>query len=90
MATVKIEVVAGPQTTTVLRTVTGPHLVRFITAYRGIMTTPGSPGPFTDEQVVTAWANQVFSEARDMVRQRETQAAVDTAVAAIVPIDFTV
>lgn len=30
MATVKIEVVAGAQTYTNTRTVTGPHLVRFI------------------------------------------------------------
>jgi hypothetical protein len=54
------------------------------------MTTTATPGPFTDDQVVTAWANQVFSAARELVRQRETQAAEDSAAVAITPIDFTV
>lgn len=89
MATITIQVAAGAQTFTHTRTVTGPHLARFIAAYKRMLDTPTAPSEnLTDSQVLNIWASGVFSAARELVLKQETQAAVQTSIATIVPIDL--
>lgn len=89
MATITIQVVAGAQTYTSTRTVSGPHLVRFIAAYKRFLDAPASPSAgLTDSQVVNSWASNVFSSVRDLVLQQETQAAIQASTATITPIDL--
>jgi hypothetical protein len=73
VATIKIEVVAGAQTTTNTKTVSGADLARFVAAYRKHA---GTPAGATDAQVITAWSDAVFKQARNITRQAEADAAV--------------
>lgn len=81
MATVTIEVVAGVDTMTRQRTVTGAHLVRFVDALRRM----NSYAPeVTDLEVLEFWADSVFRDAKEITRNQEQTAAS----AAVTDIDF--
>ena len=68
MATIKIEVVAGAQSTTNTKTVSNPDLVRFIAAYRAL----NSIAPaVTDAQVITHWSDSVFAAAKALTKRHE-------------------
>ncbi len=75
MATVTISVVAT-STVTTTKTVSGADLLRFIAAYRKIFNIPAA----TDAEVVQAWENFVFSEAKRAVRSVEDETAKESAI----------
>lgn len=83
MATIKIEVVAGAQTFTHTRTITGAHLTRFIDALRVVL------GAGTDEQVLTKWAQEIFDKARRVTRHVELNAATESAASGVTEITLT-
>lgn len=74
MATIKIEVVAGAQTTTKQVTVSNGDLMRFIAAYRSVSGMGAEP---TDAQVVTEWATGVLVEARKMTKRSEAKSTAE-------------
>jgi hypothetical protein len=82
MATLKLEIVAGGTTYTKTKTVTGPHLVRFIAAQRIVL---GTPAGYTDTQVADAWFDKIYDQAKSETRSAE----IGAAAAAVAPIDFT-
>lgn len=84
-ATVVITITAGAQVSTFSKTVTGPHLIRFIAAMR-IAYNMTDTQAFTDAQVLQAWWNDVISQARARTRAIEAQAAADTATGAVTEI----
>ena len=86
MATIKIEIVAGAQTYTLTKTITGPHLTRMIAAERVIHNMTGSQ---TDAQVATALFDAFFRDTRQAVKAVETQQAADTALGGVTEIDLT-
>lgn len=87
MPTMTISIVAGANTYTTAKTISGPHLARWVAAKRIElnMTDPA----FTDAQVAAAWSERIFADERESVRSRERQAASDTAIGAVAPIDLT-
>lgn len=87
MPTMTISVVAGAQTTTRNKTISGPHLTRWIAAKR-IELNLTDPG-VADADVVLAWADRIFAQERESVLTREKQSASDTATGAVAPIDLT-
>ena len=82
MPTATIEVVAGGDTMTRTRTVTGPHLTRFIAAIRVAYNIDPL---FTDVQALEVWADVVFDQGRSTTRTVERSIAAD----AVTDIDFT-
>lgn len=82
MATVLIEVVAGGETMSRLRNVTGQHLVEFVSALR--QTYRLSAG-LTDVQVLEFWADMIFIDAKALTRVAKNAAAT----AAVTDIEFT-
>ena len=100
MATITIQINAGAQTYTHTKTVTGPHLVRFLAAYRtllgqvptGEQPEPGQPIPMrdmTDEETAAAWANGIFAGTKANIKRVEQTAASTTASAAVTEITLT-
>ena len=89
MATVTITVVAGAQTFTNTRSITGPNLVRFIAAYKTTKPPP-LPPENTDSDVLARWAGDSCQSARDRVRRVEQDAASSAATAAVTSIEWTV
>lgn len=86
MPTMTITIVAGANTYTRQKTITGPHLTRWVAAKRVELNMTGSQ---TDSEVAVAWADKVFADERASVLTRERQAAQDTANAGVTPIDLT-
>lgn len=86
MATAKIEFVAGAQTSTSTRTISGPDLVRFINAYR---THTGMAAGTTDAQVLAQVAQDSFRTWRGIVKSVEQQAAIKTAADGVTDIGMT-
>jgi hypothetical protein len=80
-ATITVDA-GGAGTMTRVRTVTGPHLTRFIAAVRKAYNVPQG---FTDIQALEMWADFIFDEARSTVRGQEQA----TAAAGITDVDFT-
>ena len=96
MATIKIEVVAGANTFTHLRTVSAAHLVRLLAAYRGILGQvpdeegePGDMRDMTDEETAEAWAVGLFNGTKANVLNFERGAAGQSAAAAVAEITLT-
>lgn len=85
MATISIEVVAGAQTFTHTRTVSAAHLTRLVSAYRALLNMPSA----TDEEVVQAWAQGIFSGTVANVKRSEKDVAAASASDAISDIILT-
>lgn len=81
MPTVKVEVVAGAQTVTLTKTVSADHLTRFVAAIKRAF----SLGAVTDAQAITRWGEEVFADAKALVKEQERAARFDP----VPEIDFT-
>ncbi len=85
MATIQIEIIAGGDTFTVTKTITGAHLVRFIAAQKERLSLED---PVTDADIADAWARSVFKQARGEVHAFEHQLAVEVAGDGVEEIDL--
>jgi hypothetical protein len=80
MATITIQIVAGGVTTGRTKTVSGPHLIRFLAAYKALLgqVSDGSGGlrDMTDDECVLAWADGLLAGTKaNVLRQEQTEAA---------------
>ena len=90
MATITIQVVASGNTVGRTKTISGPHLVRFIAAYKAILgqVDNGSGGfrDMTDDETVLAWADGLLAGTKQNILSHEKVAAAATASAAVTDI----
>ena len=85
MATVTISITAGANTAGRTKTITAPHLLRFLAAQRKILGLPSA----TDDEVVQAWADRILAETKNAIRSVEGTDAAKAAWAQQVEIDIT-
>jgi hypothetical protein len=96
MATITIQIVAGGVTTGRTKTVSGPHLIRFLAAYKALLgQVVDSVGPpvtyrdMTDDECVLAWADGLLAGTKANVLRQEQTAAASTATQAVTEIAYT-
>jgi hypothetical protein len=93
MATITIQIVAGGVTTGRTKTVSGPHLLRFLAAYKALLgQVPDGAGglrDMTDEECVLAWADGLLAGTRSNVLRQEQTVAAKTASDTQTEIDLT-
>jgi hypothetical protein len=83
MATITIQIVASGNTVGRTKTVSGPHLIRFLAAYKALLgQVVDSQGPpvtyrdMTDDECVLAWADGLLAGTKaNVLRQEQTVAA---------------
>jgi hypothetical protein len=83
MATITIQIVASGNTVGRTKTVSGPHLIRFLDAYKALLgQVVDSQGPpvtyrdMTDDECVLAWADGLLAGTKaNVLRQEQTEAA---------------
>ena len=96
MATITIQIVASGNTVGRTKTVSGPHLIRFLDAYKALLgQVVDSQGPpvtyrdMTDDECVLAWADGLLAGTKaNVLRQEQTEAA-STATQAVTEIAYT-
>lgn len=84
MATIKIEIVAGANTYSKTKTVSGADLVRLIDACKTHFGMPDA----TDADVADAWINALYSYTKGLVKGVEDAAAVKVAFEGVAEIDL--
>jgi hypothetical protein len=93
MATITMSINTGQGTVTRNRTVTGPHLVRMLTAYKGLLgqVSDGVGGfrDMTDEECILAWADGTLAGTKANVLRWERDQAAATASNAVTEITLT-
>jgi hypothetical protein len=93
MATITIQIVASGNTVGRTKTVSGPHLLRFLAAYKALLgqVSDGNGGlrDMTDDECVLAWADGLLAGTKsNVLRQEQTEAAA-TASEAVTEIAYT-
>jgi hypothetical protein len=93
MATITMQINTGQGTVTRNRTVSGPHLVRMLTAYKGLLgqVSDGAGGfrDMTDEECILAWADGLMAGTKANVLRWERDQAAITAESGITEIILT-
>jgi hypothetical protein len=96
MATMTIQIVASGNTVGRTKTVSGPHLIRFLDAYKALLgQVVDSQGPpvtyrdMTDDECVLAWADGLLAGTKANVLRQEQTAAASTATQAVTEIAYT-
>ncbi len=100
MATITMQINTGQGTVTRNRTVSGAHLVRMLTAYKGLLgQVPSGPADpetgivpmrdMTDEECILAWADGLMAGTKANVLRWERDQAAVTASNAITEITLT-
>lgn len=86
MATIKLEIVAGGNTYTSTKTISGPDLTRLLTALRQKYNMNVA---LTDAQAAAFWQNEFFIELKALTKGTEQAAAAKTASDAIADVTLT-
>ncbi len=96
MATITIQIVASGNTVGRTKTVSGPHLIRFLNAYKALLgQVVDSQGPpvtyrdMTDDECVLAWADGVLAGTKANVLRQEQAVAASAASVAVTEIAYT-
>ncbi len=97
MATITMQINTGQGTVTRNRTVSGAHLVRMLTAYKGLLgqvpvdpqLPDGAKRDMTDEECILAWADGTLAGTKANVLRWERDQAAVTASNAITEITLT-
>jgi hypothetical protein len=96
MATITIQIVASGNTVGRTKTVSGPHLIRFLAAYKAflgqVVNSQGPPGTYrdmTDDECVLAWADSLLAGTKATVLRQEQMVAASTATAGVTEIEYT-
>jgi hypothetical protein len=93
MATMTIQIVASGNTIGRTKTVSGPHLIRFLDAYKALLgqVSDGNGGlrDMTDDECVLAWADGLLAGTKANVLRQEQTAAASTATQAVTEIAYT-
>jgi hypothetical protein len=97
MATITIQIVASGNTVGRTKTVSGPHLVRFLAAYKALLgqvpvdpqVPNGAKRDMTDDECVLAWADGLLAGTKANVLRQEQTAAASTATQAVTEIAYT-
>jgi hypothetical protein len=103
VATITIQIVAGGNTVGRTKTVSGPHLIRFLAAYKALLGQvvdvaahtengvfiPATYRDLTDDECVLAWADGLLAGTKSNVLRQEQTAAASTATQAVTEIAYT-
>jgi hypothetical protein len=97
MATMTIQIVASGNTVGRTKTVSGPHLIRFLAAYKALLgqvpvdpqVPNGAKRDMTDDETVLAWADGLLAGTKSNVLRQEQTAAASTATQAVTEISYT-
>jgi hypothetical protein len=96
MATITIQIVASGNTVGRTKTVSGPHLIRFLAAYKALLgQVVDSQGPpvtyrdMTDDECVLAWVDGLLAGTKANVLRQEQTVAAGTATAGVTAIEYT-
>ncbi len=85
MATIKIEIVAGAQTHSITKTISGAHLMRLLDAQKELLFLEDT---VTNAQVADAWFRSIFKQAKGEILEFERRVARDSADAGLGEIDI--
>ena len=97
MATMTIQIVASGNTIGRTKTVSGPHLIRFLDAYKALLgqvpVDPQEPNgakrDLTDDECVLAWADGLLAGTKSNVLRQEQTVAASAASVGVTEIAYT-
>lgn len=100
MATITIQINTGQGTVGRTKTISGPHLVRFLSAYRGLLgqipAGPANPDTgvvpmrdMTDEETILTWADGLLAGSKANVLRYEQTVAAQAASSGVTEVVLT-